>query len=511
MKKVLVMTAAILAMACGGGGGSDSCTVEAGQCPNVCDPGPAQAGEPCSADVRCACGFTCKDNGSGTFVCQAYDGENAGCTGCVEDPDPDTTSPPTDGTTPPTPDTSSVDINNCDKTVPPDSICNPYCQLGCPADKQCTRGNFGFACAGFGTTEIDGSCELASQCQAGMDCFKLTGESQPGNTCKKFCITDADCPDGRKCDVSVNFQSGAKGLYCGPKAEKCDPFSATDSGCAEGKACYMTNGVKLCQDAGTLQEGDVCQDQGSNACAPGLQCFVQCLAICATDAAKNPGAPVCATICADGSYMELNAELGVGICGTDPPGMCDIFDQSTCPKATEGCYYSQNGLICRTNGGKKSGDTCQYVSDCEPGLTCAQNTCQEWCSLKPGAAEDIACETKCDAHVYYNPKEWGIGACIDAAPAVPCDFWAQDCSDGQICYMVGTGATCMDAGNQTAEGGACQYVNDCAQSLYCAGGVCVSPCSLDELAMPPIPICTEVCPGGQFDVVSSETQLGKCK
>jgi len=405
-----------------------------------------------------------------------------------------------------------VDINDCDKQVPPDSACNPYCQLGCAAGKQCTRGNFGYVCAGVGETPIDGDCDLASDCVAGMDCFKLTGEAQPGNTCKQFCITDADCPDERKCDVNVNFQSGAKGLYCGPKPEKCDPFSATESGCGEGKACYMTNGVKLCQNAGTKTEGEVCHGEGSNACAPGLQCFVQCLAICATDAAKNPDAPICATTCEGGTYMELNADLGVGICGTDPPGMCDIFDQSTCPKANEGCYYSQNGLICRDHEGKVAGDTCQYVSDCEPGLTCAQNTCQEWCSLKPGAPEDIACESKCDAHVYYNPQEWGIGACVDAAPADPCDFWAQDCTEpGQICYLVGTGATCMDAGNQTGEGGACQYVSDCAQGLYCASGTCIAPCSLDELAPAGIPICSEVCPGGQFDVLSFDNQLGKCQ
>jgi|GEM_PF-2653687 hypothetical protein len=514
MKNLFVLSlaslVAIIALGCGGGGSSSSCTVEAGQCPNVCDAGTAQTGELCSLDVRCACGLACKSNAGGAFVCQAYDGENAGCTGCKGDEPPadagDTTTPP------PPPDTSTVDINNCDKKVPPSEVCNPYCQLGCPADKQCTRGNFGFACAGVGTTGIDGNCDIASDCETGMDCFKLQTEGQPGNTCKQFCITDEDCDDERKCDVNVNFQSGAKGLYCGPMPQECNPFEAVETGCGEGNACYLgSNGIKQCKPAGTLLESEVCQGQGSNACAPGLQCFIQCLAICATDAALNPGAPVCATSCENGEYIELVADLGVGICGLEPPGMCDIFDQTTCPNANEGCYFSPQGLLCKTHKGKVKGDNCDFAPDCEPGLTCAQDTCQEYCSLKPGAPEDIACDTKCDAQVYYNPKEWNIGACIDAEPTQPCDFWAQDCVAPQICYMVGNGATCKDPGPQTGEGGACQYTNDCAQGLYCASSVCIQPCSLDELAAPPIPICTEVCPNAQFDVISFDNQLGKCK
>ena len=86
----------------GGGGGGDTvtdtsdgggdtvtdtsdaggCEPKTGECPNVCDAGPAQSGQLCSLDVRCACGLACKVNGAGSFACQAYDEENAGCTGC---------------------------------------------------------------------------------------------------------------------------------------------------------------------------------------------------------------------------------------------------------------------------------------------------------------------------------------------------------------------------------------------------------------------------------------------
>jgi len=91
----MLVAIVLLLAGCGGTSDAGSCEPKTGECPNVCDAGPAQSGQLCSLDDRCACGLACKDNGSGSFVCQAYDGESAGCTGCEGgEPPGDTTTPP---------------------------------------------------------------------------------------------------------------------------------------------------------------------------------------------------------------------------------------------------------------------------------------------------------------------------------------------------------------------------------------------------------------------------------
>ena len=75
--------------------------------------------------------------------------------------------------------------------------------------------------------------------------------------------------------------------------------------------------------------------------------------------------------------------------------------------------------------------------------------------------------------------------------------------------MTSIGGNCLPPKADQQVGQQCASVNDCAKSLYCNQGVCIEPCSLDELALPPTKICTEVCDSG-FTAISFEAQLGKC-
>lgn len=284
------------------------------------------------------------------------------------------------------------------------------------------------------------------------------------------------------------------------------------SSCGDGMACYHANQVVQCMPVGSMAPGAICDglSNAANACAPGLQCFVACTEICNTNSSASD-APQCATACPDGGFIEVNEELGVGVCTAGgPPTACDLFAQTGCVVG-EACYPVRGGHGCRPEGDVKPGETCRFTNDCTSGHICVNQTCQMVCDNREGAPLATSCDEICDSSNGLTPAEWGVGICTDAAPAVTCDFWAQDCPEvSQSCYFVTGGATCLDERGNAPVGGECQFVNDCAAGLMCVSDACVQPCSLDEFAPAPTPICTEVCSGGFSQIGDIGNQIGRC-
>jgi hypothetical protein len=266
-------------------------------------------------------------------------------------------------------------------------------------------------------------------------------------------------------------------------------------------------------DAGSLAEGEICHGQGANVCEPGLQCLVLCTKVCSFSDI-NDDEPKCLDTCpSGGKFQPINNDNFIGLClGDTVPQACNLFEQTGCDPG-QGCYSIKGGWGCVKAGSTKVGAACQYTNDCAPGTICINSTCAEVCSSHADDKEkNYSCDKQCGGEFNnITPAEWNIGFCTNAEPADPCDFWKQDCVDpDKLCYFVTNGATCLKKGAEKPLNADCKYISDCAKGLYCTQGTCVQPCSLEQLAPPPTPICADDCPGGKFKTLSFENQVGVC-
>jgi hypothetical protein len=72
------------------------------------------------------------------------------------------------------------------------TCCDPIAQTGCGAGEACYHDQESASlmsyCAMAGTKMVLAACVSDSECAPGFDCFSLF------HNCRKFCVTDADCP-----------------------------------------------------------------------------------------------------------------------------------------------------------------------------------------------------------------------------------------------------------------------------------------------------------------------------
>ncbi len=402
--------------------------------------------------------------------------------------------------------TATTGPDDCAKTAPSGAPCNPYCQTGCSEGQACTVLNSSFACAGSGGLEIGADC-TGTQCGEGLACFGIN-EDGGASKCRQFCIDDSDCPDGRRCSLNVSFPSGASASFCGEVEVGCSVFDEPST-CPEGQACYLINGATKCAEAGALEAGTLCNGQPPGSCAPGLQCLIECVEVCSSDGSQGPA---CADTCDEGQVQVVNQANAIGVCLTsDPPQECNLFTQTGC-EAGEGCYPFTAGWACSNSGGIAVGEACSGSQDCVAGAACISSQCQQLCSTREDADESVSCEALCESSNGLNPTAWGVGFCTDAEPAVPCDYWAQDCTEaGTACYFVNNGATCLPTQVDGKLGDSCGSLTECGKGLLCVSNTCSEVCSIDEFAPPPAPICVDVCPNGQFSPYGSfDNQIGIC-
>ncbi len=500
------------------GPAAPACAPGPGDCPNLCTSGDNEQDEICSTENDCACGLACKVI-NGVASCQPFDGDNEGCSCELPEPATGADGAGGDGTTPepePEPEPSGPDIDgDCPKLAPTGAACNPFCQLGCDADENCTYAFSNVLCQPQGQIGIGEPCAGDSSCEVGHACIGITDDPD-GQTCKRFCITDDDCPEDRRCDLNVNFTAAAGELqmsFCGKITIGCDAFEQPSTVCAEEEACYYFQNSTSCQPAGSLEEGELCGE--ANDCAPGLQCLVECTEICSTTSAAEP---LC-NACPSGEFDVLEEDNGLGFCLTDEvPAACNPFGaESGCPGG-EGCYLTTGGFGCiGINGeGNPPGSECTGSNSCETGSVCISNICLPSCTVDPNAPAEHQCETMCSSFGTLSPAIWQLGFCQDASPAVSCNFWDQDCADGKVCYPTSIGEACLDPTGQGSEGSPCSNNQGCAEGLVCPqfASECREACSVlefpDAQDEDAVPICVDDCPNSAYEPIQFGSEIGAC-
>ncbi len=156
----------------------------------------------------------------------------------------------------------------------------------------------------------------------------------------------------------------------------CDPIA--QCGCGSGQACYLpaTGDPTICNSAGSLPQGALCNVDTD--CAPGLSCqlFLSSMGVCE---------PYCRS---DADCDDTCAGLVVGGASV---GGC----QTTCnPMTGGGCaaplacrtaiLFPQSGgqrmgVGCGDDVGAGQGAPCMRLSDCGPGFACVNYECSALC------------------------------------------------------------------------------------------------------------------------------------
>ncbi|QDG50095.1 DUF4397 domain-containing protein [Persicimonas caeni] len=341
-----------------------------------------------------------------------------------------------------------------------DEICvNNECIEGCRTDDQCSDDlicladntcgcNDDTQCSGDDIC-VDGACEAPAPLQCAdatvggeLDCDpsvetdeawecvdvgtgpKCYAACEPGRTGDNVCVADqrSTCPSGQFCVNQLSLPNFCFPSQCqGPQdLASCDSFETADS---NDFGCYPAQGgAYICQEGGTLAEGEACGEGVSEDCGAGLLCGLDstCVPLCDEDTDCS-GEQRCI---GEGLFFEGFDDLGICGEGCDPfsSGQCGegqicntiSADDGLCADAVEEpteAYGSCDGYI-----------RCNDSSDCPNGATCGDGgTCQ--IDRPSPCAEGTQCVTLSEAPV----GQAGEGRCLPL-----CDTSNQDASQEQL-------------------------------------------------------------------------------
>jgi len=232
---------------------------------------------------------------------------------------------------------------------------------------------------------------------------------------------------------------------------------------------------------------------------------------------------LCSVGCESSNYDHPgDREAGPGVSGD-----ADVDAEADCyPVHNSGCIYGQRctfvvtaeepltgHLDCVEMGTVQLGKPCTRdpvtgIDDCVSRAWCDQGICREICDLAWNS---------CDAPLFCESRggqlaDAGFGVCMP-----PCDLWAQDCPEGEACYLLlyepGYPTDCAemhpeptgDQGCETVQklepqghGECCTYINTCKPLHGCiqpdpvnGGTVCAAYCDPTGTVDPPPPTCAD--------------------
>jgi hypothetical protein len=148
-------------------------------------------------------------------------------------------------------------------------------------------------------------------------------------------------------------------------------------------------------------------------------------------------------------------------------GVCDLLAQN-CPNGGTCDVSTMNGVktYCRPGSGglKNIGAACQSASECKDRLFCIDSKCSAFCC--PSTDEPCA-GGSCDIHITFGGNSYAMACSFSQA----CELFQGQCPEGEDCHITNgsQGLVVCDqpSGAAVPEGGACEYRNDCGDSMQC--------------------------------------------
>lgn len=362
--------------------------------------------------------------------------------------------------------------------------CQPIEGQGCATDADCPEGyRCEFPVWGSENGAFDCCPEGAACIPELPPCGRgvCVPAQQPGE-----CLTDADCPDGYYCALTPWYGDDGQMACCPPNA-LCGP----DIPPCGGGVCLPIENPEQCTSDSDCPEGYVCQWTG--ACPP-------CECDPATGECRCPDCiPVEYGVCVPGGCVDRD---GDGACAGED---CDDLDPSVGPWMPEQCGDGLDndcdGLVDEDCGtGRKcmsdrecyEGETCRFdgpygpdgtMMCCLPGEMCLMYlpACVGECVLQPG---------RC----------WGDADC---RPGQTCEGEIV-CPPGAYCFAADRPGKCVDvvppakcaSDADCLEGQVCRERAFCPDCVY-ADPACAMPCAVETVC---VDICwTDAeCPPGEY-------------
>jgi len=421
-----------------------------------------------------------------------------------------------DGTPPECGDAIACTIDSCNEAT---DSCN-----NTPDDSECDDSSFctgvetcvaGIGCAVGVVPDCDDGVRCTDDsCDAGTDaCSNVTNDAvcDDGAYCngEETCDAVNDCQDGGAPDCTDGVSCTVDS--CNEDTDECDndPFDAL---CDDGAHC---NGDETCDAVND------CQDGTSPDCADGVDCttdscnettdscdnvpdnapcsdgdFCTGVEICDPVEDCEPGTDPCPALQCDeqndmcfGCQSDAECDNGVhcdgveictlGVCGAGASPNCDDGVSCTidsCNEDTDTCDHPTSNAACDDGLHCNGAETCDAVNDCQDGsapdcndgVPCSIDTCNEMTDTCDHSADDSACDDgqHCNGAETCDPTD----GCNDGA--------APNCDDGVAC----TGDSC----NEDTD--SCDHAeNDaaCSDSVFCNGAETCSASTGCEPALPP--------------------------
>lgn len=253
--------------------------------------------------------------------------------------------------------------------------------------------------------------------------------------------------------------------------------------CTDAELETLNTCLEACPDVGGDQCVQACFNGLSTGCNAAYTAFVQCVQTNSCFNADNTLNVDCAAAnCPD----QVAGVFGSGV----EPSDCDPVTSTGCTE-TQTCTVidADNNLGCAPKGTVPTGGDC--ANDlCEKGacLTTDSTTfqCYEFCD---------AANNTCPEGRPCNVGLQGTDLTVCGDIPVTCDVLAQDCTGGKGCYFIDAqGNTDCAANAGKTAGQSCQYINDCAAGLMCAGqpATCLPFCATDGTKTCTSGTCTSV-------------------
>ncbi len=296
------------------------------------------------------------------------------------------------------------------------------------------------------------------------------------NTVTHACEHEFLCSDGIACTVDECVEDQCVST---PSDALCsDGNVCTDDICTVPGGCVSANNTAACDDglfctAGDTCAGGVCVSGASRNCDDGVACTVDSCNEAANTCENTPDHGVCDDAAFCNGVETCNATTG---CQAGTPVNCSHLDDQcssgVCDEAGDVCRTEpaneggacDDGAFC-TTGDQCSGGACiGSARDCGDGVACTVDTCDEGADTCVNSANDAVC----DDGAFCNGLET-CDAVSDCQPGtgLDCSQLDDQCAAG-VCDEDSQG--CM--ASPINEGLACDDGDVCTQGDVCSAGSC---------------------------------------
>lgn len=320
--------------------------------------------------------------------------------------------------------------------------------LPCMCDEDCAGASA--ICADEATIGAPGGfcappCESDADCGEGRVCEMFSGETL--GLCSIACTTHADCPPGNVCFVDTCYPYCQRDDEC--LSGLCDPYSRA---CNKGADPPGAGLYASCVRDDDCRSGSCDADTG------------RCTTLCLVSEQDCPEGAVCVGVFFEEDVGVCHPRCVDGSC--EDPGL-ECRDAGT-PAGEQVCMAPEGGAGCMGRAdGNTDGRVCGCDDDCLPGTLCAE----EDTSGQPGGMCLRRCEVTTDC-----PDESTVCNGVYCTPSCSED---SDCGPGpRIC----SGRQCMPFCTTDADcaAGTCNpYSGDC-EPVPTDGLEMGAACSADE-------------------------------